>query len=289
MKTRFPPVPVNNPYRSHTHRATPRVVRQPSETVLYRELQGPRPSAAALFVYSSGASLGCAQARVPRDERRCVCPSPLSARALWFAAFGSRHIRSEMHPWGLCAKLSAARESTAFGFTAGLRQRAYRSGVRNGLRRTPPEGEKRGQRGDSMAAASPAFTPPSSLAMTSAWPSVSMPAALGAVALSRACLWLPGGMGDTLSGTCGATYPSSSPSSWCCNSCLRECLDHGFAAPTPMAGSAPSCRPSGAATKTRPKPASPIPGAANVSPTLRRVMDAQSPEPRRAAASMSRT
>ena len=37
LKTRFPLVPVNDPYQSHTHRGTPRVVRQPSETVLYRE------------------------------------------------------------------------------------------------------------------------------------------------------------------------------------------------------------------------------------------------------------
>lgn len=39
LKTRFPPIPVNDPCQSHTHRATPRVVRQPSETVLYREFR----------------------------------------------------------------------------------------------------------------------------------------------------------------------------------------------------------------------------------------------------------
>lgn len=40
------------------------------EPVPIGELQGPRPSAAALFVYGSGALLGCTLARVPRDKRR---------------------------------------------------------------------------------------------------------------------------------------------------------------------------------------------------------------------------
>lgn len=42
QRMRFPPAQVNDPCRSHIHPATPRVVGQPSETVLYRELQGPR-------------------------------------------------------------------------------------------------------------------------------------------------------------------------------------------------------------------------------------------------------
>ena len=54
QRMRFPPAQVNDPCRSHIHPATPRVVGQPSETVLYRELQGPRPKDAALFVYGGG-------------------------------------------------------------------------------------------------------------------------------------------------------------------------------------------------------------------------------------------
>lgn len=40
------------------------------ETPIRSELQGPRPKDAALFVYSSGASLGCTLSRVPRNKRR---------------------------------------------------------------------------------------------------------------------------------------------------------------------------------------------------------------------------
>ena len=51
LKTWFSPVPVNNPCRSHTHRATPRVVRQPSETVLYREFPSDPASRRGRLVY----------------------------------------------------------------------------------------------------------------------------------------------------------------------------------------------------------------------------------------------
>lgn len=59
-------VPVNDPRQSHTHRATPRVVRQPSETVLYRELneQGLWHTPQALFVELLGRC-----SATPRDSR----------------------------------------------------------------------------------------------------------------------------------------------------------------------------------------------------------------------------
>ena len=46
---RVSPIPVNDPCRSHTHRATPRVVRQPSETVFYREFRCSRGTARAFW------------------------------------------------------------------------------------------------------------------------------------------------------------------------------------------------------------------------------------------------
>ncbi len=39
QRMRFPPAQVNDPCRSHIHPATPSVVGQPSETVLYREFE----------------------------------------------------------------------------------------------------------------------------------------------------------------------------------------------------------------------------------------------------------
>lgn len=81
QRMRFPPAQVNDPCRSHIHPATPRVVGQPSETVLYRELQGPRPRDAALFVYVAR--------RQPRDAEpdslsypRLAAPYVVPGRAL---------------------------------------------------------------------------------------------------------------------------------------------------------------------------------------------------------------
>ncbi len=71
LKTWFSPVPVNNPCRSHTHRATPRVVRQPSETVLYRELsREPRRKAGFLFAPGGlGRGLGLRSSLISRTGR----------------------------------------------------------------------------------------------------------------------------------------------------------------------------------------------------------------------------
>lgn len=66
QRMRFPPAQVNDPCRSHIHPATPSVVGQPSETVLYRELPGPWPSAAALFVYTGKPTI--------LPDSRGICP-----------------------------------------------------------------------------------------------------------------------------------------------------------------------------------------------------------------------
>lgn len=71
LKTRFLPVPVDNPCRSHTLRATPRVVRQPSETVLYRELPTPSRKREGVLVYGP--------AEIRPGGRGAKCPNKSGA------------------------------------------------------------------------------------------------------------------------------------------------------------------------------------------------------------------
>lgn len=61
-------VPVNAPFRSHTHRATPRVVRQPSETVLYREFPTPSRKRGGVLVDGVvGGAVGDEVRRIPAE------------------------------------------------------------------------------------------------------------------------------------------------------------------------------------------------------------------------------
>lgn len=112
--------PVNDPCRSHAHCATPRVVRQPYETVLDRELQGPRPSAAALFVYVSGSRGPLGTEPFPRGNPRRLAAQGKPGHVLRFATFAKTASLKAASGRAWRAKLSTLGRERSSGFTGGL-------------------------------------------------------------------------------------------------------------------------------------------------------------------------